>query len=191
MIWGLRYYLISQDKWITKLDKTYEENAERITNLHKLSNIWDTISFFGFLYLTLGNPVAQLANLHKPICKIVCIILVSQFYQASADEQGSILGLKLWVIFTVPMWTWAQFYWFKPTPFAPALHALSPETMDKSNYPAKVLPFLFSFFFSMATRRLVTVLVHKHMRAKLTPTNLMHLNFFFFLIRSNAHFFSF
>ena len=74
MIWGLRYYLISQDKWITKLDKTYEENAERITNLHKLSNIWDTVSFFGFLYLTLGNPVAQLANLHKPICKIVCII---------------------------------------------------------------------------------------------------------------------
>ena len=54
--------------------------------------------FFGFLYLTLGNPVAQLANLHKPICKIVCIILVSQVYQASTDDQGSILGLKWWII---------------------------------------------------------------------------------------------
>ena len=134
--------------------------------------------FFGFLYLTLGNPVAQLANWHKPICKIVCIILVSQVYQASADEQGSILGLKLWVIFTVPMWTWARFYWFKPTPFAPVLHALSPETMGKSNYSAKV--FLFLFLFSMATRRLVTVLVHKQLWAKLTPTNLMHLNFLLF-----------
>ena len=43
----------------------------------------------------------------------------------------------------------------------------------------------------MATRRLVTVLVLKHMRAKLTPTNLMHLNFFFFLLDQMHIFFLF
>ena len=74
MIWGLRYYLISQDKWITKLDKTWG-NAARITNLHKLSNIWDTISFF-WVSISLirqpRGPVDQFAQALKLEVTALC-----------------------------------------------------------------------------------------------------------------------
>ena len=66
-----------------------------------------------------------------------------------------------------------------------------PKPRDHGQVQLPCQGFAFSFFilFSMATRRLVTVLVHKHMRAKLTPTNLMHLNFLFFFILDQMHIF--
>ena len=77
-------------------------------------------------------------------------------------------------------------------PFRTRFAHPKPRDHGQVQLPCQGFAFSFFIFFSMATRRLVTVLVHKHMRAKLTPTNLMHLKFFFnFFIRSNAHFFSF